>query len=97
MKGHHRTNNIAEGFNRAFSLSVPTNATDWVIVDRFGMEETAARQSIFQAAKGNISPEATKSRTKNGVQKEESFQALLGNFAVLPLKVFMESILTFFY
>jgi hypothetical protein len=87
---------LAEGCNRVFSLSVPTNATDWAIVDRFHIEESVARHAIFQAAKGYTSLETTKSWSMNRAHREESFQALVGNFPVLPLKVFMETILTFF-
>jgi hypothetical protein len=75
---------------------MPTKATNWVVVDRFSTEESVARQDIFQAAKGKTNPETKKSRSINRAQKEESFQALVGKFPILPLKVFMGTILTFF-
>jgi hypothetical protein len=31
MDGDHRTNNIMEGFNHGFSLSLPAGATEWSV------------------------------------------------------------------
>jgi hypothetical protein len=48
LSGDQKTNNLCEGFNRGFKLSVPANASDWAIMDRFKAKEAMAKQSIFQ-------------------------------------------------
>jgi MULE transposase domain len=38
--GHNRTNNMCEGYNNAFSLCLPTNASVWSIIDQFRCDGT---------------------------------------------------------
>jgi MULE transposase domain len=96
LEGQPRTNNNVEAYNRAFSLSVPANATVWSLVDRFLMEESLAKQSLLQAARGNGSPEEKKSRTIQQASREAEFQAAVDNFGKVPLKLYLQNLLNFF-
>jgi hypothetical protein len=78
MEGKHRTNNLSEGYNRAFALSL------------------SARQSMFQAVKGNVDTENSTSRKRKREHREDQLRNVITNFSNVPIKVFMESIMTFF-
>jgi hypothetical protein len=93
--GFRKTNNMAEGYNHAFGLSVPANATVWALIERFREEESIMKQSLFQAAKGNISGEDAKSRSVKRKLREAQFQAVVGNFQNMPLKMFKDEIVPF--
>ena len=95
-QGEHKTNNLCEGYNRAFSISVPDNATVWAIVDLFKAEEATAKQSIIRAARGEVSPEAGKSRSLARIATEEQLLALVNNYHNISLSMFMESMVYFF-
>ena len=95
-QGEHKTNNLCEGYNRAFSISVPDNATVWAIVDLFKAEEATAKQSIIRAARGEVSPEAGKSRSLARIATEEQLLALVNNYHNISLSMFMESMIYFF-
>jgi hypothetical protein len=96
LEGQPRTNNNVEAYNRAFSLSVPSNATEWVLMDRFQHEESLAKQSLLQAARGHGSPEEKKSRTIHHASREAEFQAAVNTFGKIPLKLYMQNLLNFF-
>ena len=95
-QGEHKTNNLCEGYNRAFSISVPDNAAVWAIVDLFKAEEATAKQSIIRAARGEVSPEAGKSRSLARIATEEQLLALVNNYHNISLSMFMESMIYFF-
>jgi hypothetical protein len=94
--GLHRTNNLCEGFNKVFSLSVTPKATVWALVDRFKEEESKAKKDLAQAAMGQASPEASKSRNIRRELREMEFQALVSNFNSMPLKLFLDSVVNFY-
>jgi hypothetical protein len=96
LSGEARTNNAMEGYNRTFSLSLPTKASVWVLCERFIKEEALAKKSFMEAAMGGGSPEANKSRSKERDQKEEQLRALVSNYGNMPLGLYMEGIVGFF-
>ncbi len=59
MDSDHRANNIVEGFNHGFSLSLSSSATDWSIIERFKAEEAMAKVALHQAAIRNTGQTTT--------------------------------------
>jgi hypothetical protein len=76
IEENHRTNNLSEGYNRAFALSLSASPSNWHIIDRFRTEEAQARQSMFQAVKGNVDTENSTSRKRKREHREVSFGML---------------------
>jgi hypothetical protein len=74
IEGKHRTNNLSEGYNRAFALSLSASPSDWHIIDRFRTEEAQARQSMFQAVKGNVDTENSTSRKRKREHREDQLR-----------------------
>jgi hypothetical protein len=93
--GHNRTN-ICEGYNNAFSLCLPTNASVRSIIDQFRNKESKAERELGHATRGNGSPEVTNSCNLGHQNHEAELQALVNNFSDVPLKVYMDSIISFF-
>jgi hypothetical protein len=75
---------------------VPSNASDWAIIDRFRVEEAMAKQTLFQAAVGNLGPDVNKSRSLNRKSREEQLKQLVANFSKMKLKAYVEALITFF-
>ncbi len=48
LQDKHRTNNMSEGYNRTFGLSVSAQASDWHIIDRFISEEANLGTHCFR-------------------------------------------------
>jgi hypothetical protein len=94
IEGKHRTNHLSEGYNRAFALSLSASPSDWHI--RFRTEEVQTRQSMFQAVKGNVDTENSTSRKCTREHREDQLRNVVTNFSNVTIKVFMESIMTFF-
>jgi hypothetical protein len=96
VTGEAKTNNVVEGFNNGFASSLPARATDWIIIDRFKMEESLAKTTLHQAAVGNNGADTTKSRSLNKKDRDLQLASLVKNFHNLTLEVYMESLLPFF-
>ncbi len=47
LQGKMRTNNVVEGYNHAFGLSLPSRATDWTVIDRFHTEDATIKTLGF--------------------------------------------------
>jgi hypothetical protein len=94
--GDQKTNNLCEGFNHGFKLSVPANASDWAIIDRFKAEESMAKQSLFQAAVGNLGPDTNKSRNHARKDKEAQLKHLVSNYSHMTIDTYLDALITFF-
>jgi hypothetical protein len=95
-KKKHRTNNLSEGYIRAFALSLSASPSDWHIIDRFRTEEAQARQSMFQAVSGNVDTENSTSSKRKREHREDQLRNVVTSFSNVPIKVVMERIMTFF-
>jgi hypothetical protein len=93
--GFHKTNNLVEGYNHALGLSVPANAIVWTLIERF-QEKIIMKKSLFQATKGIINTEDRKSCSVKCKLRDSKFQAVVSNFMSVPLKMFMEEVVSFF-
>jgi hypothetical protein len=51
---------------------------------------------MFQAVKGNVDTENSTSRKRKREHREDKLRNVVTNFSNVPIKVFMESIMTFF-
>jgi hypothetical protein len=38
LNGDNKINNLVEGFNNSFKLSLPPKASDWMVIDRLGQK-----------------------------------------------------------
>jgi hypothetical protein len=86
---------MCEGYNNAFSLCLSTNASVRSIIDQFRNKESKAQRELGHAARGHGSPEVTKSCNLSHQDHEVELQALVNNFSDVPLKVYMDSIISF--
>jgi hypothetical protein len=50
LEGDALTNNVVEGYNNAFFLSLPAHLTDWHIMEHFQKEESMSKACLQQAA-----------------------------------------------
>jgi hypothetical protein len=60
--GDALTNNVVEGYNNAFFLSLPARPTDWHLIERFHKEKAMSKACLQQAAMGNLGPDDNKAR-----------------------------------
>jgi hypothetical protein len=94
QQGKMRTNNVVEGYNHAFGLSLPSRVTDWTVMDRFRTEDATIKTLLHQAAIGN--------QVKNGSRAlkraawEDQLKSLVNNFSQLSTSAYMESLVTFY-
>ncbi len=96
MDGDHRANNIVEGFNHGFSLSLPARATEWSIIERFKAEETMAKVALHQGAMGNTSQSHNTSMNLKRQDREDKLRSVVSNFNSMSVQSYMESICSFF-
>jgi hypothetical protein len=94
LQGKMRTNNVVEGYNHAFGLSLPSRATDWTVMDRFRTEDATIKTLLHQAAIGNTDKKG--SRALKRAAREEQLKSLVNNFSQLSTSAYMESLVTFF-
>lgn len=91
-----RTNNAMEGYNHAFSLSLPARASEWVLIDRFKAEEAMAKRTLLDRAMGQPGIEKSKSRFLQKQKLEQKLVCLVSNYDNMALSVYMEGIVAFF-
>jgi hypothetical protein len=72
LNSDNKTNNLVEGFNNGFKLSLPPKASDWTVIDRFRTEESLSKLSLHQAALGNTGPDQPRSRVLQRQDREIS-------------------------
>ncbi len=96
MGGESRTNNITEGYNNGFSISLPSRAKEWTLTERFKVEESMAKTTLHQAAVGNNGPDVNKSRSLSKLDREQKLKNLVSNFHNLSLDTYMESLIPFY-
>ncbi len=96
LQDKHRTNNISEGYNRTFGLSVSAQASDWHIIDRFISEEAKSQQTLLHAVKGNTDTENSASRKALREKREKDLVNIVTNFHQVLFSVFMESLINYF-
>jgi hypothetical protein len=87
MDSGQRTNNIIEGYNHSFSLSLSALATDWSIVERFKAEEAMTKAALHQAAMGNT---GQKHNTSLYLKRQDC--EVVSNFNNLSVYSYLESI-----
>jgi hypothetical protein len=93
--GESRTNNIMDGYNNGFSISLPARATEWTLIERFKVEESLAKTTLHQAAVGNNGPDMKNSKNLNMLDREQKLKNLVNNFHNLSLDTFMESLIPY--
>jgi hypothetical protein len=96
LDGDHRTNNIVEGFNHGFSLSLPSRATEWSVIKRFRVEEAMAKVALHQAAMRNTGQSHNTSMNLKRQDREEKLRSVVSNFSNMSVQSYMESICSFF-
>jgi hypothetical protein len=89
-----QTNNVVDGYNLAFDLSLSSRATDWTVMDRFRTEDATIKTLLHQAAIGN--KDKNGSRALKRAAWEEQLKSLVNNFSQLSTSAYMESLITFF-
>ena len=87
------TSNSAEGFNQAFSLSLPRNASVWMLAQQLRTEENSVVRKIKDST---VSTNSNTSRNLGRVQKHIDLQNIVSTYGKTPLKVYMDSILAFY-
>jgi hypothetical protein len=92
--GKMKTNNVVEGYNHAFGMSLSARATDWTVMDRFRTEDATIKTLLHQAAVGRLDKKGSK--TLHRADREEQLKSLVNNFHHLSTSAYMESIVTFF-
>jgi len=95
LDGTPNTNNISEGNNNAFSISLPSRPSEWVLMDRFKTEESTSRAEVHKAAVGNRG-ESVHSRDAIRKERAAKLKKLVGNFANLTPTAYLESLECFF-
>jgi hypothetical protein len=75
-----QTNNVVEGYNHAFGLSVPSRATDWTVMDRLRIEDATIKTLLHQAAIGK--QDKKRSRTLKRAAREDQLKSLVNNFSL---------------
>ena len=93
--GDMRTNNVVEGYNHAFSLSLPSRATEWTVIDRFKVEESTSKTILHQAAIENDTGESIRNRAKEKRDRDLQLQNLIKNCPNLTRQAYLESLVTF--
>jgi len=96
LDGRDKTNNKAEGFNHAFNITVPKNASEWVIINQFKKEEAMARVALTQAAAGIQLPDHNTNKTLGFAFRREEMAHTVRNYRNMPLKLYLDSIATNF-
>jgi hypothetical protein len=94
LQGKMRTNNVVEGCNHAFGLSIPSRANDWTVMDLFHTEDATIKTLLHQAAIGNTVKKGN--RALKRADWEEQLRSLINNFSQLSTSAYMESLATFF-
>ncbi len=88
--------NLVEGFNNSFKLSLPPKASDWTMIDRFRTEESLRKLSLHQAALGNTGPDQKRSRVLQRQDREDQLKSLVSNFSSMSVISYLDSLVTFF-
>jgi hypothetical protein len=96
LNGDNKTNNLVEGFNNGFKLSLSPKASDWTIIDRFRTEESLSELSLHQAALGNTGPDQWRSRVLQRQDRKDQLKTLLSNFSSMSVSSYLDSLVTFF-
>jgi hypothetical protein len=86
LDGDHRTNNIVEGFNHGFSLSLPSRTTEWSVIERFKVEEAMAKVALYQAAMGNTGQSHNTSMNLKHQDCEEKLRSVMSNFSNMSVQ-----------
>ena len=92
-----RTNNVVEGYNHAFSLSLPSRATEWTVIDRFKAEESTSKTILHQAAIENDTGESIRNRANEKRDRDLQLQNLIKNSPNLTRKDYLEKMFNCFY
>jgi len=95
LDGLLKTNNLVEGYNHAFALSMPARASDWSVIDRLKTEESTSKALLHQAAIGN-EDEANRTRTKLRKEKAVLMRNLVSNCTTMTNIAYLNSLITFF-
>jgi hypothetical protein len=95
LNGDHKTNNLVEGYNNGFKLSLPPKASDWTVIDRFRTEESLSKLSLQQAALGS-DPDQRRSRVLQRQDREDQLRTLVSNFNSMSVSSYLDSLVTFF-
>lgn len=90
------TNNHAEGFNHAFSISVPAHAHEWVIMDRFREEEATVHRTLMDAAGGMGGIQDNAGRLAKRAFEAEKLREIVKNYYNTPLSLYMNTVSTQF-
>jgi hypothetical protein len=96
LDGDALTNNVVEGYNNAFCLSLPARPTDWHLMERFQKEEAMTKASLQQAAMGNLGPDENKARAHSRRDRAEKLRNLVLNYSNMSLKDYLDGLI-FFY
>lgn len=96
IEGRDVTNNHAEGYNHAFSISVPAHAHEWVIIDRFREEEAKMHRTLMDAAGGQAGIQDNAGRLAKRASDAERLQEIVRNFYNTPLNLYMNTVATLF-
>ena len=90
------TNNHAEGFNHAFSISVPAHAHEWVIIDRFREEEATMHRTLMDAAGGQGGIQDNAGRMVQRASDAQMLREIVRNYYNTPLNLYMNKVATQF-
>ena len=93
--GDMRTNNVVEGYNPAFSLSLPSRASLWTVIDCFKAVESTSKTILHQAAIEKDTGESIRNRAKEKRDRDLQLQNLIKNSPNLTRKAYLESLVTF--
>jgi hypothetical protein len=96
LSGEQKTNNMVEGYNHAFRLSLPARAANWTVMDRFRTEDANCKTVLHQAAMENSRDDQTGSRAIVKKERANYFKNLAVNYKNMTPKAYMESPVTFF-
>jgi hypothetical protein len=96
LNGNHKTNNLVEGFNNGFKLSLPPKASDWMVINRFRTEESLSKLSLQKAARGNTGTDQRRSRVRQRQDRKDQLRTLVSNFNSMSVSSYLDSLVTFF-
>jgi len=93
--GSARTNNAMEGYNHAFSLSLPKRASVWSLIDRFKAEESLMKKTFLDLATAGEKTDNS-NRTLGRIHHEERLFSLVSNVNKMSLSLYMEAMVGLF-
>ena len=94
--GDDTTTNTCEGYNNAFSLSIPHHAGVWTLVEQFRVEASMAQLKHRDAAVGGTGEQGRR-RSLDKHARQEELRMLVNNYDDIPLEDYISYVVAFYH